>query len=632
MTAPAIRVLLLEDDPADARLVVHLLRRVRGAAFQVSTVSRLAQALDAIAAGSVDVVLADLNVPDSTGMATVRTLAQAAPALPLVVLTGNDDDDLALDALKHGAQDYLVKSRGDGPMLARVIRYAIERKSTELVLKDAVGKAEAAARAKSVFLAMVGHEIRTPLNGILGMARMLLETPLAGSQRTYAETVLSSGELLLGLVEDILDFSRLDAGGLTLETVPFDVLATVEEVRLVLSARAAEKGLALTLRVDPSVEPVVSGDPLRLRQVLFNLVGNAIKFTDAGGVAIAVDQLAADPQVLRFTITDTGIGIPEDARAHLFAEFWQGEDAAYRRYGGAGLGLAICRRLVRLMGGQIDYESERGHGSVFQVDLLLPAAPAGTVQFGAVDDGPPRRVLLVDDDPVNREVAAGLLQLRGHTVVAVADGETALAAVEGGGFDLVLLDLVMPGMDGIETARAIRALPAPNGAVPIHLLTANAEAAAEAGWRGARIDGLLRKPLRLEQVGRVLAGLEAGAVPGAAGLVDRAGLAEDMAALGRERMDGLVRLLRTSSAADRDAALAHAAAGRANDLAAVVHRMASAAASVHLAALAEHCRRAEGLARAGECAGVAGLAELWETSLAALEAAVAADDQPATSR
>ncbi|CAA7623279.1 Signal transduction histidine kinase [Candidatus Terasakiella magnetica] len=638
MIAP-IRVLLLEDDPADARLVGQMLRRVKTTPFEVTWVGRLAQAVERLSELPLafDVVLADLGLPDSAGMATLNTLTELAPQLPVVVLTGNDDDAVALEALKRGAQDYLVKGIGDGFILSRVVRYAIERKIGEEVLREARDTAEQAARAKSVFLAMMGHEIRTPLNGVLGMARLLMETPINHLQRSYVETLVSSGELLLGLVNDVLDFARLDASGMTLEHQPFDLADSVDEVRMVLASRAAEKGLILTCTFAPGIHDWVEGDRLRLRQILFNLVGNAIKFTDRGGIVISVSPLAVGgpEQWLRFAVTDTGIGIPPEVHDKLFTEFWQGESGADRRFAGAGLGLAICKRLTTLMGGEIGCDSKPGFGSVFRVDIPLPESQAERKCRDDVTALPaigPCRILLVDDNEVNRAVAAGLLEQRGHCVVSANDGFEAVEAARSGGFDLVLLDMRMPGMDGIETATAIRALPGLAGAVPIYLLTANPVREDERRWREAGIAGCLGKPFRVDDLGRLLAESALALPPAAsdeAGLVALTDLLSDQRDLGRDRMIGLVDLFKRSSSADLDAVLTHAREGRRAEVAQVVHRMASAASSLHLGPLAASCRSLEDAARA-EKSGLAveaeGLADLWRRSLKALGAALDLSD------
>lgn len=631
MTAP-IRVLLLEDDPADARLVGQMLRRVKTTPFEVTVVGRLAEAVERLGqddAAAFDVVLADLGVPDSSGIATLGALTKAAPRLPVVVLTGNDDDAVALEALKRGAQDYLVKGMGDAFILSRVVRYAIERKLGEEALRVARDTAEQAARAKSVFLAMMGHEIRTPLNGVLGMARLLLESPLDNRQRSCAETLVSSGELLLGLVNDVLDFARLDANGMTLESEAFDLVDAVEEVRLVLAARADEKDLALGTRFGNGIERFVVGDRLRLRQILFNLVGNAIKFTDRGGVVIAVEPIGrqGDIQMLRFSVIDTGIGIAAEARPNLFTEFWQGDSGSARRFAGAGLGLAICRRLVSLMGGVIDCVSTEGQGSTFLIDLPFPATK--TMPERSPPNGEavvrPCRVLLVDDNEVNRAVAAGLLERRGHSVVCAHDGSGAVEAARSGGFDVGLLDMRMPGMDGIETATAIRALPGEAGRLPLYLLTANPVREDEPRWRDAGIRGCLAKPFRVDDFARLMAGLDSGhvSVPVAeTPLLSLPDLQDDLRDLGRERMAGLVELFRRSSSADLKAIQAFAREGNLTELGKMAHRMAGAAFSLHLGALAAGCRSLEDAARHGDpTLGtlVGNLEALWSASVVALE-------------
>lgn len=627
MTAP-IQLLLLEDDPADARLVELMLRRLPGEPFAVATVNRLSVALDRVAGGAIDVVLADLSLPDSAGLSTLTALTEASPNMPVVVLTGNDDDTLALEALKHGAQDYLVKGKGDAAMLARVIRYAIERKAGERALKEARDRAEAAAHTKSVFLAMVGHEIRTPLNGILGMARLLLESQLDARQRTFADTVVSSGELLLGLVNDILDFSRLEAEGLSLESVPFGVIDTVEDMRLMLAPRAADKGLTLGLRLGSGVPSFVIGDPLRLRQVLLNLVGNAIKFTDEGHVMVSVEALGDGDKVrLRFVVTDTGIGIPEAARADLFTEFWQGDNSISRRFGGAGLGLAICKRLARLMGGALDFDSVPGRGTTFWFEVpFIPTDEIPDTDHSVPATAKPCRILLVDDNAVNREVALGLLERHGHTVVSAEGGYQGIAAWEDEGpFDLVLLDMHMPDLDGIETGRALRAMGGDGVTVPVYLLTANPLQLDSRVWREAGIDGCLGKPFRVEEVVRLLgkAGGE-GCVNSRvseAALVGLPDLLADLKDLGRDRMAGLVDLFRRTSAQDLETAVRLTEAGDLAQLGLVVHRMASAAFSLHLIALALHCRAIEDSARAEHPNALkmaANLPDLWKASLAAL--------------
>ncbi|MCY0991606.1 PAS domain S-box protein [Nannocystis sp. ILAH1] len=387
------------------------------------------------------------------------------------------------------------------------------RRRQEDALRQAVRAAEAASRAKSEFLAHVSHEIRTPMNGILGMVELaLLDDPPAPA-RERLRVIQDSARSLLAVINDLLDVTKIEAGKLALAPVPFDLHATMQRTIDALRPRAEEQGLRFAAALAPAVPRWLVGDPDRLRQVLVNLIGNAIKFTSHGEVQVEVAAQVADERArLRFAVRDTGIGIAPERLSAIFVPFEQGDASTTRRFGGTGLGLTIADRLVRLMGGAIAVDSKVGVGSIFSFEVELPCAretprPESRTPPAKLSRATRRlRVLLAEDHPINQLVAAEMLRGAGHEVAVVHDGHAALAAVESTRFDLVLMDVQMPGMDGWEAAAAIRKHPDTRvRAVPIVAMTARATESDRLHSLERGMDGFLTKPVQIADLQAVLA-------------------------------------------------------------------------------------------------------------------------------
>ncbi len=456
--------------------------------------------------------LADLSPIDG-----VRRLMsfRSVPNYPLIVIAGFDEAEVMAESVASRTVYLGGASAATALLLAMALLVTWQAHAQDRAREIA----EHANRMKSEFLTTISHELRTPMNGVLGMLALLEGGDSRPDQRRQTETARRSAEGLLVLLDDILDFSKLEAGKAEAEVANCDPAQIADTVVDLLRSRAEAKGLALSVHMGHSVPDAVLADPTRLRQVLFNLVGNAIKFTAAGKVGVRAQRgadLPGDRFLLEFEIEDTGIGIAPETIPTLFQQFTQADSSITRTYGGTGLGLAISKRLCMLLGGSISVSSTPGRGSVFRFSMAVGHGDAAALRreqaaSHAAATAPalsPMRVLVVDDNAVNLQVMVGLLARTGHSVVTADSGPAAIDAVRGAGrdaFDVVLMDVQMPGMDGLTATKQIRALPAPLNTVPVVALTAHASNTSRAECIASGMNGFVTKPVRLQPLLREIA-------------------------------------------------------------------------------------------------------------------------------
>lgn len=512
-----IKVLLIEDNPGDARLVSQFLKYEKFVSFEILPVRTLAEGL-ALSHSGVDVALLDLNLPDNEGLDTFKKLQEQNPKLPIVILSGFSDEKIAVEAVQLGAQDYLVKGTYEQKLLALALRYAVERakyveseRNRKVVLEI--------SEIKSLFFANMSHEIRTPMYGIIGMADLLKKTALTKDQYECVETIATSGNLLLKILNDILDVSMLEAGKLTIHKEEINLYTIIEDVSRLCSHIAETKKLTLTKHVDADIPTFLIGDDTRIRQILINLIHNALKYTETGGVSVNVTKKTETLTrfIVNINISDSGIGISESDKNKLFIPFSKINTLVYPKYSSSGLGLSLSKKLTEALGGTLTLESTVGHGTTFQLEI--PFEKPTTLQFNhkvqkseqrteiALEFLKDIKILVAEDNPINQKVIfMQLIRLgaKKECIDITEDGIETLYRLAHNSYDLLLLDCQMPKMDGFTVAKEIRKREKPGQHIPIIALTAYAMYGDREKCLAMGMDDYISKPIKILDLQQVL--------------------------------------------------------------------------------------------------------------------------------
>ncbi len=482
-TSEPSRILIVDDMPINLELMKSILF---GKEYMIVTSKTGTSAMAKANANVFDLILLDIVLPDIDGFEICRQIKNGTKnqETPIIFLTAQREKESIIKGFQLGAVDYILKPFSDEELLARVNLH-LALKKTQEELKEARNVAEGLAKAKAMFLANMSHEIRTPLNGIVGMVDILKNTDLDEQQKEFLDIVDVSSENLLMIINDILDYSKIEAGQIAFEKIKFNIRQEIDEVKKLLYYKSNEKKLEFSIEVDSKVPKMLLGDPLRLKQVLINLSNNAIKFTTEGFVKIKVslEKAIVQQYKLYFEVQDSGIGISKENQKKLFQSFSQADASTTRKYGGTGLGLAISKKLTQLMNGEIGVNSVEGEGATFWFNAVFDGAEIVSAKDEVNEsadiqeiDQMKLKILLAEDNIINQKVCVLNIRKLGHEVIAASNGIEAVELFANMNFDMVLMDIQMPGMNGLEATKAIRKMEKENGVdkkVPIVAITAN---------------------------------------------------------------------------------------------------------------------------------------------------------------